>query len=139
MLSDIGASQEQFLLVARKGLESPEDKKYFEQLIACDNYIYFKNMMIKRNLQLEEQAFLLMKEKSGQSAATGPTGTTGTNTTGKEDFSVDPNWKNFQKVKELTEVECAIQMSLALEEEKRRLLSIEEEELRVIIFILFFI
>jgi len=31
-----------------------------------------------------------------------------------------------------TEMECAIQMSLALEEEKKRLLALEEEDIRVI-------
>lgn len=33
-----------------------------------------------------------------------------------------------------TEIECAIQMSLALEEEKKRLLAQEEEDLRVFFF-----
>lgn len=109
MLIELGANQEQFLLAAKKGLES-ENKKYFEQLIACDNFIYFKNMMVKRNLQLEDQAYQLMQDKTGT------------------EFKVDPSW---QKKKEETEMECAIQMSLALEEEKRRLLALEDEELRV--------
>jgi len=64
MLIDLGASQEQFLLCAKKGLES-DDKKYFEQMIACDNFLYFKNMMVKRNLQLEDQAYKLMYENQG--------------------------------------------------------------------------
>ncbi len=125
MLLDIGASQESFLLAAKKGLESEEDKKYFEQLIACENYLYFKNMMIKRNLQLEEEAFKLMYEKTG--------GAAGTPEKANEDFKTDPKWKEMQKVRETTEMECAIQMSLALEEEKRKLMDIEEEDLRVII------
>ena len=42
-----------------------EDKKFYEQLIACDNYLYFKNMMVKRNIQIEDEAIKLLKEKTG--------------------------------------------------------------------------
>jgi hypothetical protein len=121
MLGDVGASQEQFLLAAKKGLESPTDKKYFEQLVACDNYLYFKNMMIRRNLQLEEQAFKLMQEKTGVKTEGGK----------KDEFSVDPAWKDLAKMREATEMECAIQMSLALEEEKRKLMELEDDDLKV--------
>jgi hypothetical protein len=34
------------------------------------------------------------------------------------------------------EIECAIQMSLAVEDEKKRLFQLEEEEIRVIIAII---
>jgi hypothetical protein len=61
-LIELGANQEQFLKAAKIGLES-KDKKYFEQLIACDNYLYFKNMMVRRNFQLEDQAMKLMQQK----------------------------------------------------------------------------
>ena len=111
---ELGASQEQFLKVAEKGLKNEEDKKYFEQLVACDNFIYFKGMMVKRNLQLEEEAWKLMKQK--KETLKGET----------KDLDI-----NLQKIKEETEIECAIQMSLALEEEKKKLLSLEEEELNV--------
>lgn len=117
MLSDIGATQELFLLVAKKGLDNPEDQKYYEQLIACDNYVYFKNMMIKRNLQLEEQALQLMHEDNILK--------------GKDNFTVENDWKDKQKEREETELECAIQMSLAIEEERKKLLDLEEEELMV--------
>jgi hypothetical protein len=120
-LYELGASQEQFLQVAEKGLKSEEDKKYFEQLIACDNFVYFKAMMVRRNLQLEEEAWKLMKEK---------------NITEKGDTKELET--NLQKIKEDTELECAIQMSLALEEEKKKLLSLEEQELQVK-YILYFI
>jgi hypothetical protein len=125
MMQEIGASQEAFLLAAKKGLETEEDKKYFEQLIACENYLYFKSMMTKRNMQLEEQAFKLMEEKTGKVSEKGHP------LDSKEDFSVDPSWKELQKKREETEMECAIQMSLALEEEKRKLMEIEDDDLRV--------
>lgn len=65
LLDEIGVNQEVFLSAAKKGLES-EDKKFYEQLIACDNFLYFKNMMIKRNMQLEEEAMKLMQSKAGE-------------------------------------------------------------------------
>ena len=64
LLDEINVNQDTFLLAAIKGLES-EDKKFYEQLIACDNFLYFKNMMIKRNMQLEEEAMELMQSKTG--------------------------------------------------------------------------
>lgn len=63
LLNEIGVDQNKFLLAAKKGLEL-EDKKFYEQLIACDNYLYFKNMMVKRNMQLEEEALKLMQSKN---------------------------------------------------------------------------
>jgi len=64
LLKEIGVNQDMFLLAAKKGLES-KDSKFYEQLIACDNFLYFKNMMIKRNLQLEEEAMQMMQAKEG--------------------------------------------------------------------------
>ena len=59
MLINLGATYEQFITVTKIGLESTH-KKYFEQIIATENYIYFKNLMVTRNLQLEAEAFELM-------------------------------------------------------------------------------
>ena len=131
MLLDIGGSQESFLLAAKKGLESEEDKKYFEQMIACENYLYFKNLMIKRNMQLEQLAFKMMQDnKSGTPRKEG--------TKTSDDSLFDSNWKDLQNKREKTEMECAIQMSLAIEEEKKKLLDIEDDDLRVNKIFLFF-
>lgn len=118
MLSEIGASQELFLLVAKMGLENPDHKKFFEQLITFDNYVYFKNMMIRRNLLLEEQAMELMYEQDKSK--------------GKTKVTVAPSeLKDFQKMREETDLECAIRMSLAIEEEKAKLKETEDEDLLV--------
>jgi hypothetical protein len=116
MLIELGASHEQFIVVANKGLDHPEDKKYFEQLIANENFLYFKNMMLKRNIQLEDQAFKLMMEKENKTA---------------EDFKLDPIWIEKQKKREQNELDAAIAMSLAIEEEKRRYKDMEDEDLKV--------
>lgn len=130
MLAEIGASHELFLLAAKKGLDSSQDKKYFEQLVACDNYLYFKSMMIKRNLQLEEQAFNLMQEKTGASSEVNVSNNVESQSEPQK-FDIDPQWAEIKKLREAAEVDCAIQMSLAIEEEKKRIADIEEEELKV--------
>ena len=56
LLADLAIPQELFLKAAHFGLNS-ENKKYFEQLVACDNYIYVKNLMVKRNLQIQEESY----------------------------------------------------------------------------------
>jgi hypothetical protein len=117
-LIELGVSYDQFLVIANKGLAHEEDKKYFEQLIANENFLYFKNMMLKRNIQLEDQAFKLMMENDKKTA---------------EDFKLDPEWINKQKKREQNELDAAIAMSMALEEEKRRLRDLEDEDIRVII------
>jgi hypothetical protein len=116
MLIELGCSHEQFLIVASNGLERDEDKKYYEQLIACDNYLYFKNMMIKRNMQIEEQAYQLMLKQDK-----------------KNEFSSD--WDKTNKFSQRNEVDCAMAMSLALEEEKKRLHLLEDDDLKVITFL----
>jgi hypothetical protein len=116
MLIELGCSHEQFLLIAAKGLEHKDDRKYYEQLIACDNFLYFKSMMVRRNIQLEDQAYQLMVKNDPAA---------------KEDFTIDARWQERQKLREQDEVDCALAMSLALEEEKRKLQLLEDEELRV--------
>jgi hypothetical protein len=116
MLIELGCTHEQFLVIASKGLQSNEDKKYFEQLIACDNFLYFKSMMLKRNIQLEEQAMQMMIKKDP---------------TSQGEFKSDPAWVQKQKQREQNEVDCALAMSIALEEEKRKLQLLDDEELRV--------
>ena len=64
---EIGISEEMFILAAKKGIENPKNKmhkKYILQLISFTNYLYFKNLMTKRNIQLEQQAIKLLNESN---------------------------------------------------------------------------
>lgn len=56
LMKDLGLTDEQFFLAVKLGLESKE-KKYFEQILTVDNFLVFKKIMEKRNLQLEEEAY----------------------------------------------------------------------------------
>ena len=64
---EIGISEEMFILAAKKAIENPKNKmhkKYILQLISFTNYLYFKNLMTKRNIQLEQQALKLLNESN---------------------------------------------------------------------------
>jgi len=60
LTKEFGITEEMFCHAAKKGLNEKKAKKYFEQLISFTNYNYFKNLMTKRNLALEELAYKQM-------------------------------------------------------------------------------
>jgi len=117
LTQDIGITEEMFCLAAKRGLRDEKLKKYFEQLISFTNYNYFKNLMTKRNLYLEELAYKqMMKDKDD----------------GKNKDLTEEEYKELaRKRKEMEdkELKAALQMSLALEEEKQKLKALEDEEL----------
>ena len=116
---DLGITEEMFCLAAKKGLKEPKAKKYFEQLISFTNYNYFKNLMTKRNFQLEELAYKQMMADKNQNK--------------EEEGEEDENKEELEKKRkemEENELQCALKMSLAAEEEKKKLEQIEDEELQ---------
>ena len=122
MTQEIGITEEMFCLAAKRGLEDQkENKKYFEQLIAFNNYNYFKNLMTKRNLHLEKIAYEeMMKDKQKESQAQPE----------NNDNNVElQKLKEEQNKAEKGELECALKMSLALEEEAKKLKELEDAEL----------
>lgn len=107
MLSDIGCSPEQFVKCAELGLKIPEDKSYFEQIIAVDNFLYFKAKFVKRNYELKESSYKLMYAAENKNT--------------QNELTYDENYNTLLKIKERNEYECAIAMSLAMIEEKEKL------------------
>ena len=111
ILKDCDLTEEQFVLASKKGLDNEKHKKYFEQLISFNNYNYFKNMMTKRNyqfIQMAEEAMKKDKKVPEKLLAT----------------------TKEQKELEEKQIQSAIKMSLALEDEKKRIKAIEDEELK---------
>ena len=104
---DIGITEEMFCLAAKKGLKEPKAKKYFEQLISFTNYNYFKNLMTKRNFQLEELAYKQMMADKNQ------------NQEGEGEENEEELEKKRKEMEE-NELQCALKMSLAAEEEKKK-------------------
>ena len=120
LTQEIGITEEMFCLAAKKGLEDQKDnKKYFEQLIAFNNYTYFKNLMTKRNLHLEKIAYQeMMKDKEKEAKEEG-----------KQNDEEIQQLVEQQNNAEKGELECALKMSLALQEEQKKLQELEDAEL----------
>ena len=117
LTKDLGITEEMFCHAAKKGLNEPKAKKYFEQLISFTNYNYFKNLMTKRNFQLEELAYKqMMADKN--------------NGENEEEGENDEELEQKRKEMEENELQCALKMSLAAEEEKKKLEELEDEELQ---------
>ena len=122
MTQEIGITEEMFCFASKRGLEDQkENKKYFEQLIAFNNYNYFKNLMTKRNLHLEKIAYEeMMKDKQKESQAQPE----------NKDNNVElQKLKEEQSKAEKGELECALKMSIALQEEAKKLQELEDAEL----------
>lgn len=60
MMEEIGMSQEKLAEIIEKGLESKE-KKIFNQLLLADDFLRFKDLMVKRNKVLEQEAIKALK------------------------------------------------------------------------------
>ena len=65
-IKELNLTEEMFINVTKKGLENPRDKKYFGFLISFTNYIYFKNLMIKRNIQLSTFSYSLLQKNNNK-------------------------------------------------------------------------
>ena len=109
VLEDAQINETEFMEVAKIGLERETDKAYFEQVISCDNFQWFKHCMIKRNLQLKEQSMKLMYANKGDLK-----------------LGADSTINKMMKDKEQAELECAIAMSLAADDYKKKLYTEEK-------------
>ncbi len=120
MTHELDITEEMFCMAAKKGLEdSKENRKYFEQLIAFNNYTYFKNLMTKRNLHLEKLAYeAMMKDKEKEIPPEN-----------KDNNEELKKLIEEQNLAEKGELEAAIKMSLAVEEEAKKLKELEDAEL----------
>ena len=157
VLEEGGLSQEQFLEAAQRGLEDKKYKKYFDQLLNFSDYNFFKKCMTKRNYtlikrfeeqiaqqnkeieeqKLEEERKEKEKEKELEKEIEKEKIKEEINEGEKKEKTEKEleeerqrmlllQMLNQEEEKELQEV---IKQSLALEEEKRRIAVIEEEEL----------
>ena len=61
VMNDIGIDSKTLVLEIGKGLEG-KNRKVFEQLLYVEDFLMFKGMMLKRNVELEKEA---LKEIGG--------------------------------------------------------------------------
>ena len=142
VLAEGGISQEQFLTAAERGLSDTKYKKYYDQMLNFGDYNYFKKLMTKRNYQLiqqmEEQMEKIQQEQNAkkqeeierqvriENQKQG-------NTKSEREIEEEKQrilLHQFLNQEEEEELQKAIQQSLEIQDEKRRIQVIEEEELR---------
>lgn len=103
MLNEIGISEETFAEACIKATSNPTHKMLLSEIMAVDNFLAFKKLMVKRNKDLSEEALQLMNAKEA---------------------GIDPNLIYQQQnyggaFNEDAEIARAIQASLELEEAKK--------------------
>lgn len=102
MLSEIGIDEEIFAEACIKATTNPTHKMLLSEIMAVDNFLAFKKLMVKRNKELSEEALQLMNAKEA---------------------GIDPNLiyqqQNYGGASEDDEIAKAIQASLELEEAKK--------------------
>lgn len=149
-IRDLGISNEKFLELAEMGLERPKDKKYFEQIINNEDYLYFKDLMYRRNIQLEQEALVILT-KNRLNILTSKNNAIQQNENNKvKDVSEDEmklaiklselENKNLSKTRldelqrEIAEIELAIKLSLEYSENERRRRELENLEIEVSLY-----
>lgn len=65
-MAELGVTQEQFIEACDKASENPLHKKIVDQIIAVDNFMAFKKLMVKRNTELNEQAIKMFQHQHGK-------------------------------------------------------------------------
>lgn len=56
LMRELGVSDEQFVEACQKAEKNPVHKKIVDQIMAVDNFLAFKKLMVRRNQELNRQA-----------------------------------------------------------------------------------
>ena len=70
LMKELGVTHEQFVDSCKRAEKNPVHKKIVDQILAVENFMAFKRLMVKRNQELNRQAILLY-EKQQKSAKDG--------------------------------------------------------------------
>ena len=62
-MTELGVTDDQFMEACEKAASNPVHKKIVDQIMAVDNFLAFKRLMIKRNSELNAQAEKLINKK----------------------------------------------------------------------------
>lgn len=66
LMAELGVTDTQFLEACEKAEANPIHKKIVDQIVAVENFLAFKKLMVKRNQELNKQAMeLFEKQKTG--------------------------------------------------------------------------
>ena len=54
-MKELGVTDEQFVQACEKASANPVHKKIVDQITAVDNFVAFKKLMVKRNMDFNQQ------------------------------------------------------------------------------------
>ena len=71
LMKELGVSDEQFVEACKKAESSgnPIHKKIVDQILAVENFLAFKRLMVKRNQELNKQALALYEKQQAAAKA----------------------------------------------------------------------
>ena len=72
-MTELGVSDTQFVEACQKAEANPIHKKIVDQIMAVDNFLAFKRLMVKRNQELNRQAMEMFQKQQNSAAATSET------------------------------------------------------------------
>ena len=75
LMKELGVTEEQFVEACEKASSNPIHKRIVDQIMAVENFLSFKKLMIKRNTELNLQALEMIAMKESKDMAQGPTPT----------------------------------------------------------------
>ena len=67
-MAELGVSDTQFVEACQKAEANPIHKKIVDQIMAVDNFLAFKKLMVKRNQELNRQAIEMFEKMSKSNA-----------------------------------------------------------------------
>jgi hypothetical protein len=117
-LAEIGLTASDFADICERGRHSTDiSMDVVNQILAMDDFLTFKKLMVKRNLELDLEAITAMRDEETEASTTA------------EDDDVETHLMELsvlykQEEMEQAELEAAIAMSLALQEEQLRLAAV---------------
>lgn len=108
--SQLNITEEEFVKLVKVGLQREKEKYYFEQIIACENYIWFKDCCIVRQAKLMTQSLEMFFESSQDKG-----------------FSKEFNISNFHNEKNKVLTNLSLEMSILLNQRKEKLYNNDED------------
>ena len=83
-MTELGVSDEQFVAACEKASENPIHKKIVDQIMAVDNFLAFKRLMVKRNQELNRQAMEMYEKMLKRNAEAGANANAAATTAGAD-------------------------------------------------------
>ena len=134
-MAELGVSEEQFVEACEKAQANPIHKKIVDQIMAVENFVAFKKLMVKRNEELNRQAIeLFEKAKQGAqatdsaAAATSTAGALGTPAAAGDKPAAASDGDRQKQVAEMKEVMRVAHSLEKAEEEEMMKRALEESE-----------